>query len=87
MDPLANKETHGFAMPQDKRMDHPLFTQETLALRELLLHLVIVLNRTPLIRLAIIKHKFVRMLLDRLLVHDLDGLHFLARQEETVLDN
>ena len=87
MDPLTDKESHRFAMAQNKSMDHPLFTQQTLALRELLLHLIIVLNRTPLIRLSIIKHKLVRVLFDGLLVHDLDGFHFLACQEEAVLDD
>lgn len=87
VDPLTDKESHSFAMAQNKGMHHPLFTQHTFALRELLLHFIIVLNRTPFIRLSIIKHKLVGVLFDRFLVHDLDGFHFLACQEEAVLDN
>ena len=85
VDPTTYKQAHSLTMSQYERMDHPLTAKMTLYLREFIPHLVVVFNRGPLIRLAIIKYQLGCMLFDQFLVHDLDRVHLLTGQEETVL--
>lgn len=81
VDPPSDKHPHRLAMPQYKGMHHSLLAQDALHLRELVLHLIIILNRAPLIRLAVVKHKLATVLLNQCRVHLGNLLHFLPRQE------